>query len=134
MEEFIRFERRLALLALIVTVLASGALFAAGLSSWAIGVGLGGVVSSLNFRMMSQVARRQLPNTSNTRTTSSWVVLRFLMMGLALAVGAQQPGVEFFGVAAGLIVVQVCIILDQASGNRFTLGRPHGSKSAVSSE
>ncbi len=117
------------LLAFVATMITAIALFLLDHPTWSLGFGLGGMVSVLNFRFMVRVARRQLYNTGSTRGTSSWVVLRFLLMGLALAVGARQPSVEIFGVALGLFVVQFCIFADQFTGNRLTLGRNPGSES-----
>jgi len=97
-------------------------LLVTGLTNYAKGAALGGLASALNFYLMAQLLPRTLGRSRRGAEAMSLMslVLRFALMGAALAICLKFPGQ--FAVAAcipALFAVQFVILADRFAGGRL---------------
>ncbi|MDI6795741.1 MAG: ATP synthase subunit I, partial [Desulfatibacillaceae bacterium] len=101
--------------ALLVGILVCAAGIGLGYPQEGKGFLLGVLASILNFGMMAVALPARVLASSRKASafkSLSSILLRFAVMGAALAAGFFLPAVSFFAVAAGLLCVQAAILAD----------------------
>jgi ATP synthase I chain len=125
-----RFVKQVITRALLFTVGFSLVLALAGQAAWARGLALGGLASAANFWLMAWLLPRALDpaRRRGQAFTLASVVLRFALMGGALAVALSLPQrAAPLAAAAGLFMVQITLLSDRLLGGRL-VGSPSESR------
>lgn len=119
------FRRRVIKVAAGAVLVVCGSCVFMGYWGVALGFGLGAVASIAGFWFAVKKSLRLLVIADSNRAAAysfAWLVPRFLLFGLALAIGAKYSSVSFAAVAAGIFLCHVILVLYEPVISRFGAG------------
>ena len=127
MEEISDIQKKYCSQAMIIAIAAAMVLIILGEKPIGKGLVLGTLFSVLNFIIMGYLISFKLASSRVKATSLAFISIffRFGLLALPLIFSAKSEAVHFVGVAVGLFMIQLTILINHLVFNRFA---PHNKK------